>query len=370
MPTRTGNPKKIDHSTIPPAVRKAAEAADRARDEAYKDGNSPAPQPEPSAPPQSFEPSAPPQGAEPLAPEPPAPPQGAEPPAPEPPPPAGERLDPEKLQRDYDAQVGRNRKLQQDVAALTTRLDEMTRLLATVQSAPPEASAPFQAEELLTPEEKEEWGPVLPVIEKRFKELYGREKHELQEQIKDLKTQVGNQDKRAKVTTQVGMFERLDNHPVLGLQQPTSWRVVNEEDDFLGWLQYLDNMSGRKRGELLNEAVQSSDAGRVAAIFEGFLREAGRYPAPQAAPKSNGAGSPPPQPGLERYAAPGPARTAPAGNGAAAEPEWFTIGDISRFYADSAADRWKGREKEKDAYEKRLFAAQRAGRIRPGPPQP
>jgi hypothetical protein len=130
-------------------------------------------------------------------------------------------------------------------------------------------------------------------------------------------------------------------------------------------------MSGRKRQELLQEAYNSNDTTRVVAIFESFLREAGHNTAaPPAAHSTNGAGTPPPASGLERFAAPGPARSAPTPSGSAADTETFTTGDITRFYADKRTGKWKGREAEADAYEAKIIKAGRENRVRPGPPSP
>ena len=139
----------------------------------------------------------------------------------------------------------------------------------------------------------------------------------------------------------------------------------------MGWTQYPDPLSGRKRQELLQEAYNSNDTTRVVAIFESFLKEAGLYTAaPQQAQPTNGAGSPPPAGnGLERFAAPGPARSAPTPPGPAQDTETFTTGDITRFYADKRTGRWKGREAEADAYEAKIIKAGRENRVKPGPPQ-
>jgi hypothetical protein len=159
----------------------------------------------------------------------------------------------------------------------------------------------------------------------------------------------------------------LDNHPQFGLQSDNSWRDLNNDDNFIEWLQYPERLSGRQRHQLLKDAYSSHDAGRMIAIFESYAREAGLT---KPAAQTNGAGSPPPTNGLERFAAPGPARSAPAAASATAEPQFFTTGDISRFYTDLRTGKWKGREKEATAYEAAIIAAGNAGRVRAGPPQP
>jgi hypothetical protein len=251
---------------------------------------------------------------------------------------------------------------------MSTRLDEMQRLLSAVQSAPPpEPAAPMTVQQLLTPEEQEEWKDVLPVMEKRFKELTAPVEHQLRAEIDQLKKRMEVQQQSTVATSRAAMMNTLDNHPTLGVQSDHSWRALNEDDSFVEWLQYPEKLSGRQRHQLLKEAFSSNDAGRVAAIFESYARDAGlTKPAAQA----NGAGSPPPQNGLERFAAPGPARSAPAAASATAEPQYFTSGDISRFYTDLRTGKWKGREKEAEAYERAIIAAGNAGRVRAGPPQP
>jgi hypothetical protein len=369
MPTPVGNPKQIDHSTIPPAVRKAAERAEQAMKEqaAAREQQAQPDQSPPFQEPPQPEPERAPEAAAPEPPHAPEPPQPEPERAPEPQPaPAGDEAWEEK----YKRQLGHTRRLQQDLQAMSTRVDEMQRLLSTVQAAPPAAAAAPTVEQLLTPEEQEEWKEVLPVMEKRFREMYSPIEHQFRSEIDGLKEQLQLQQKTTVAGARDRMHHTLNTHPVLGLQSDHSWQVLNNDDDFIGWLQYLDPLSGRQRHSMLKEAYALNDAGRMAAIFEAYLRDAGLEPAaPQ--PNGNGAGSPPPSSnGLERFAAPGPARSAPASTKASAGPQHFTTGDISRFYADRTAGRWKGREKEANAYEAEIFKAQAANRIRPGPPQP
>jgi hypothetical protein len=373
MPTPVGNPKQIDPSSIPPAVRKAAELADKAMAEqaaarAAEEGQSPPfqepqPGPEPAPEPVSADPEPQPE------------PRAAEP-DPEPQPRAAEPReeqpsDDESWKQKYDRQVGRTRRLQQDLQAMSTRVDEMQRLLSTMQSAPtPAAASPFSAEQLLTPEEQEEWKEVLPVVEKRFRELSAPVEHQFKQEIDQLKQQLDNQHKTTVASARDRLHSTLNTHPVIGLQSDYSWQTLNNDDDFVEWVQYLDPLSGRKRQSLLKDAYDLNDAGRMVAIFEAYLRERGLTPAAHQTNGNGAASAPPASNGLERFAAPGPTRSAPASSRAPAGPQHFTTGDITRFYTDRTAGRWKGREAEANAYEAEIFKAQRAGRIRPGPPQP
>src|SRR5215207_792846 len=367
------NPKQIDPGSIPPAVRKAAERAEKLAQEAMAaQAQTQSPLSEAAAPlapeqtpgfkeePRTEEPA---QSAAPTG--------EQRPPEQAPPAPADELPpDDQSWKAKYDSQVGRTRRLQQDLQSMSSRIDELQRLLSSVQAPAPEPAAPFNVQQLLTPEEQEEWKEVLPVMEKRFRELQAPVEHELRAELTALKQQIEAQRQLDLISTQAAMMSTLDSHPVLGLTSNSSWRALNEDEGFNEWAKYPDRMSGRQRLAMLKEAFSSNDAGRVAAIFESYAREAGLVSAAPAQSR-NGAGPPPPQSnGLERYAAPGPARSAPAATSATAEAQFFTTGDITRFYTDRTAGRWKGREKEANAYEAALFAAQNAGRIRPGPPQP
>jgi hypothetical protein len=261
------------------------------------------------------------------------------------------------------------------MAELTQRLDQLQMLLSTVQAPAPAPAAPdgFEPPSYLTPEEKQEWGEVLPIIEKRANELMAVREHEFQKRIDQLESMLQGQGQKVQRSARAALMSFMDNHPSMGVASDISWRDVNVDENFKEWLSYPDIMSGRTRQSLLEDAFNTNDAPRFAAIFESFLREAGHYPAPAAA-KTNGSGiashEPPAPNGLERFAAPGPARTAPVPTGPTAVQEIFTTGDITRFYADKRTGRWKGREQEAAEYERRLVAAANSGRTKPGPPSP
>jgi hypothetical protein len=189
-------------------------------------------------------------------------------------------------------------------------------LLATVQApAPQQAPAAPEAPSLLTPEEKEEWGAMLPIVEKRFKELMPSHVHKLEAELENLKARLEGQGQKASAERTCSPASVHGYTSSARRRADTSLARHQQDDDFKEWLQYPDVMSGRTRKSLLQEAYDTNDAPRFAAIFASFLREAGHHPAPAAAP-TNGSGQASHEPpaagkGLERFAAPGPARTAP-----------------------------------------------------------
>ena len=54
-----------------------------------------------------------------------------------------------------------------------------------------------------------------------------------------------------------------------------NWREINQDPRWIQWLNSLEPYSGYRRQDLLNDAVAQGDAGRVIAIFKGFIAEAG-----------------------------------------------------------------------------------------------
>jgi hypothetical protein len=57
-----------------------------------------------------------------------------------------------------------------------------------------------------------------------------------------------------------------------------NWRQVNQDVRWFQWLADYDVYSGYRRQDLLNDATVKGDAGRVVAIFRGFLAAAGGQP--------------------------------------------------------------------------------------------
>jgi hypothetical protein len=381
MPTLQGNPKQIDHSTIPPAVRRAAEEAERLQREAS--GQS-APQPAQDAP---GEPAAPQEPPRPTNPEPAPQPAQADAQQPQPTHPqpdtqrGNEPEDPnsESWKAKFESENGRVRKLNRQVAEMSSRLANMETLLASVQATTAAAPAPeLSFEKLLTPEEEQEWGEVLPVIKKQAQEIIAPLQAELQAKIKQLDERLQGLGQSQQVDAKSRMLQVLDNHPVIGASgSGRFWRDVNNDpvfagnpaenpDDPYGWLMDADRYSGQPRVKLLREAFNSNDAARVAAFFEDFLKEVAPAPAPQ-----SGAQPTPTPPGkvpLGNLAAPGRAQRSAAPATGPADKPLITTGDITAFYAARTAGRYKGREAEADAFEKDIFAAQKENRVVTGPP--
>lgn len=319
---------------IPAAVTRAAAHADQIHQQAYNTQDPPA-DPNAAPPPDNPPPANPP----------------ADPPAPQP----GEPGYEDSWKHRYDAMKGRFEKSEHDKIQLSDRLNRMETILANMQAAPPAPPpAPeLRAASLVTDTERQEYGEeFLDVVARRAREAVQPELDARDAHIKEL-------ERELKGTTAAVVGDARDRMLASLDQQMPEWRSLNEKPGFLNWLRLHDTFSGAIRHALLTQAFERNDTARVLAFFNGYLREEEAV-APvtqQAAPVE--------RPSLEKFAAPGRAKSAPATQpGSPADKPIITSAQISAFYADSAAGRYVGKEAEKDRLEKMIFSAQAEGRIR------
>jgi hypothetical protein len=345
MPTHAQAP--IDPNVkLPPAVLRNSAASSAAHDRAYKPEQVPdpnAPPPDPNAP---ANPNAPaPIAAAPVA-----------PPAPEP--------DEGNWETRYNRMKGRFDKSQQTIdqqqgtiASQGQRLNNLEAMLANMSAAAPApapASPELSSSTLVTADERNAYGDeMLDVIGRRAMEAVRPQLAALEQENADLKRQLGGVASHVAGDARQKMIERL-NHEV------PNWHAQNNDANFLAWLRLQDPFSGAIRAELLRTAFDRNEAGRVLAFFKGFLtEEATVAPAAPAAPAPSSD-----RPGLDAFASPGRAKSAPAAPGSAAEKPIITRAQISQFYADVNLGKYAGQDEKKASDERMIFEAQRDGRIR------
>lgn len=288
----------------------------------------------------------PPKDAKPQDVKPPAPTQEQQPPQPS---------EPANWEHRYNSMKGRFDQSQLMVQQLSDQVTSLQRTLATVSAAPAQPTQPtgptpaeLRASSLLTPEERAEYGDdFLNVVSKVARE----QNADLLAEVERLKGQLGQTANVIKGDARTRMFSSMD-------EQLPNWRELNTNPEFISWLRLPDAYSGAKRQELLNAALEQNNAPRVLAFFKGFLAdEATVAPAATAQPAVTPKGKVP----LEQFAAPGRAKSAAAG--APAEKPFITRAQITAFYADVSAGKYRGREQEKDRMEREIFSAQSEGRI-------
>lgn len=259
--------------------------------------------------------------------------------------------------RNFKAMQGRFNKAEQEKLELSQRLNDVANQLLQAQQQLRQrvAPEPVPAPKLVTEKETQEYGTeFVDVVKRAAREDLIPVVASLQNQVKGLEQQIG----QAKVGS---LYATLDS-------SLPNWRIVNQSPQFLAWLKLPEPYSGAIRHGLLTEAFNSGDAARVLRFFQGFLQDeaaTGSATAPGTAPGA-------PQTAAQRQAAvtlgslaaPGRARTTPDDQSAQSQKTLITHADIAKFYADVRKGVYRGRDTEKDALERQIFAAQADGRVK------
>lgn len=249
------------------------------------------------------------------------------------------------LQGKYDAEMPR---VATENAALLTQVGDLQSILANFQQG---AAAPIEipaGNALLNAEEISEYGEdLIDVVKRAAREELNPEIARLTAENESLKTTLGTVGQAAQNSAGNNLYSNLD-------AGCPDWKVVNKHPAFLDWLAIQDVYSGTTRQQLLSSAFAAKDAARVLALFNGFKREQ----TVTAARTEQGEVIDP----LDTLVAPGqPSATGAAG----AKPQGliWTQADIANFYKTVNTGGFKGREKEKLAYERDIIAAGQTGRI-------
>jgi outer membrane murein-binding lipoprotein Lpp len=257
----------------------------------------------------------------------------------------------------YTSMKGRFDRAQGQIQSMAEQISNLNRMLATMK-AEPQAAQPQapRAERLLTPQEEQDYGTeFLEVVSKKAKETFSPEVQALREELAKVTDQLKGVSGVVTQDAEARFFSDLNR----GLP---AWTELNNDQNFLSWLKLPDAYSGVIRHELLNAAYERKDAPRVLAFFNGFLAEEAAVDPANLAPKLTPAAPAPGKVPLETFAAPGRAKSTAAQ--APAEKPIIHRNQISQFYLDVAAGKYRGRDEEKNRLEGMIFDAEKDGRIR------
>lgn len=259
----------------------------------------------------------------------------------------------------YNSMKGRHDRLQDQMRSMSEQLTNTQGLLAKVQSTPAATPTELSAKSLLTPEQVAEYGnEFLDVVGKKAVEQLSPEVAALKAEIAQLRQNQAHLDSSQTQSNRTRMFADLNT-------SVPDWKTINDDQNFLNWLALPDTYSGAIRHELLKAAYERCDTPRVVAFFKGFLAEEAATAPRESGPDLTAPATPPvTKVPLETFAAPGRAKSTAAAPEAPVEKPVFTNAQISSFYADSIAGKYRGREAEKNRIEAQIFEAQREGRIR------
>jgi hypothetical protein len=267
------------------------------------------------------------------------------------------------LQGRYEGEARRSRDA---ITQLSQRLEQMEQERNQLRNSQP-VQEERPAPNVLSEQEIADYGPeFVDVMRRVATESAERAAGPLNEEINRLRQAMGYVQQE----TGNAFINRMNT--TIGAVIP-NWAELNKDARFIQWSQLPDVFSGAIRKTLMQDAWNSGDPHRVAAFFQAYLAEEAatnpqggngqRTPPPSRMVVSDSPGGPP-TPGapldLSSLAAPGRAHSAASNP---AEKPVYTAAEITKFYTDVAAGRWRGREAQQQAVDHDIILAQREGRI-------
>lgn len=228
-------------------------------------------------------------------------------------------------------------KYKAEVPRLAAQIRELNQKIADLSSQNDElkAKATQPAQSLISPEDREKYGDdLLDVIKRAATEATATKDVE----IGKLKQQLESISSTTAEQKQVTFYDRLS-------AAVPDWVTINDNENFHQWLDEYDELTGKRRQDLLAAAEDAQDADRVARFFNKWKQET----------ESSKATS---QQTLAAQVVPDGNKTVkpPAGK------RYFTRADIADFY--SRARRGEFSQKEMVALEAEIHAATVEGRVR------
>jgi hypothetical protein len=256
------------------------------------------------------------------------------------------------LQGMYNAEVPR---LHSQNKELSSRLQQMEQLLATISQQQGGRTQHQQVEEpLITDKDQEEYGESLDVMRRVTREelipvaqKIAQIDRLLQQLQVNVVPQVNAVVQRQAVSAEQQFWSDLTNYA-------PQWKDINNDPAFQSWLLEVDPLSGITRQTILEDAQNSLDVRRVGNFFKSWLEITGQATAQNT--RRNVSASE-----LERQVAPGKGRN--TGNPSGSNAKTYSPDDIRDFFDAVRQGKYKGREAERDRIERDIFAAQRDGRI-------
>lgn len=271
--------------------------------------------------------------------------------APPPPAPAATEIEPwearyRTLQGKYDAEVRMTREI------LASQQQTMDKLIQDRQSAvapppaPPQDPAEFLRSLGVTDKELEDYGEVLPIMARMAQNMIKPTAAKLERELQKTKEAAGTVAKAQMQSGQQSLLATLQ-------ARVPDWAAINEDQNFLAWLDQVDIFSGSSRRDGLTAAFQNLDTARVVGIFEKFVQE-------DSVRRSTSG----PTIDLQTLIAPGvPRGGAAEAPGGAAGKRILSESEIKDFY--SRVRRKQVSAEQYAAFSAEIAAATAEGRIRP-----
>ncbi|MDP9115547.1 MAG: hypothetical protein M3O20_17955 [Acidobacteriota bacterium] len=251
------------------------------------------------------------------------------------------------LQGKYNAEMKAMREI------MASQQQTMDKLIESRQSSvAPAPAAPEQTpQEYLkslgvSDKEIEDYGELLPIMVKMAQNMIRPTAAKLEAELEKTKKAAGTVASAQMKSAQDSLFAYMD-------QKVPQWRVINEHENFLAWLDGVDIFSGTSRRQSLASAFEALNSARVAAIFEKFIQEDSASRSASAPPVSR-----------ETLIAPGVPRggAAEAPGGASGKRIW-SEGEIKDFY--TRVRRKQVTPEQYTQFSAEIAAAVSEGRVKP-----
>jgi hypothetical protein len=288
---------------------------------------------------------------------------------------------------EFRAMVGRYEKSQKENQNLVSRVNEMQRLLATVQSPPNSQvgrgdvtfNTPIAPRKYITPQDEKEWSvELIDMARRAAKEVAEQELAPVRNEIGAVRQSLGNVQSHVALDARGQVYQHLEK------EFGPDWdATINHDPGFISWLGQIDPMTGLQRQNILKHAFDNGEASRVVATFKRYQAEQLAASSPvQTGRSSPGNGAESPESGtqfanvahsrsnpattpavdLASLAAPGRAR--PGQTQAPPDKPIITGAEIAQFYSDVTKGKYKGHEEIQAQVEAQISEASREGRIR------
>ncbi len=176
------------------------------------------------------------------------------------------------LQGKYDAEMRAMREIVQTQQHTMDKLMEQRQsfVAPTAPAQEPQQSPTEYLRSLgVSDKELEDYGELLPIVARLAQNMIKPTAAKLEAELNKTRQAAGATSAALVEDRKRALFSALDSHQVIG----TVWRALNDDTNFLEWLDQLDILSGVTRRVLLTDAFNKLDTTRVAAVFERYMQE-------------------------------------------------------------------------------------------------
>lgn len=279
------------------------------------------------------------------------------------------------LQGKYNSEIPRLQRmiteLQEENRATRNLLASVTGDTRTRQPEPAAPAAPPAPVRLVTDQETQVFGAdLIDVMRRVVREELPAVTTEVDRRLQPVNQRIDEVAATARTATRA--VKKQSKEAVLAHmdERVPAWRTLNQDPEFLAWLEEVDPFSGKERGQLLVAAFEAFDSSRVEAFFVGYQKEHAAVtpptptPEPTPVPAAPAAPAPGTQVTLESMVAPGTPKPGAPRTPDGSDKKIWTRREIGEFYRSVNGGKFKGTVDQRKAIEADIFAAQAEGRIR------